>query len=1511
MPKDQPPKIKGQRGAKDNQAKQLAEKKRGLQKKVSSPKATGARGVSFEHRVQAVRLLAMCAEMPCVGVPDNFTIVKLTFQGRVHEHNTDDLVLTIAAPNGDTGTLRMQMKRALTPTTKNGTFEEAIGLAWLDFKQPTFRRGLDTNLIVYQSASAKSMDPAVEVSSMASSSSDAASWEKKVHAEGFSNERNREAYAAIKAAAELFNKAPVTLEELHQFVVHLKFVHHDLDSDSTNEVALQKQILALANVPNSDTGHVWAHLVQACAELNGLGGDVDLATVGRHIGVQLSTQFHTFRVMRKHQQSVQLGLAVHSTEGQGLATPAVGPFLVPGAAARHQEPSYPDAVPAARPSSLNKLVSRHLDSINDLLKVYRYSDAMAQLKMLGQDMKDFDDYQRALWYLLRGMCRWHMDDDATGAADDFIKSATLCDDEDKLAAARIRGHMLKNEVAEAVAAGKEALDRFPDSLVVWVSATNARILNGDKLTQADIPKEHAHQALAWQVVATSQERAGDLAGAFETAKVALTMEEASFFTKEAFLRYALQLAMQNNLNIGFRMLPPEQRAVLHEATAAFADRSKSLWPVQNLRVAAAALTHLGYAYLLTERPQEALALIEEARALGAASDESLFRVEIEALCDLDRPQEALIRVEASLPQLPDDGLLAYAQAAVLARNLEKLDAAWAEGQRRTASPDAERLNRTLRVMRWDLLLRDGRSEELRVEVTVAGVTPASTSITDLVFAARAHRVPGGDKKLAKQYIDRVAELSIDSPEQGETYLGAQLLFHSERYAEAAALYARILPANSFSELHTDLLFCYLRTGQRAKARELLRTMEPAWKLSQDARHMALELSQVAGDWSMVATLAEDEMTADPKRATAWLLRILAAASTEQSNLDTVIGEAPEELLGSVREMAQLASAEIRHGHVMKGLRRLYKAKRTHMGDTEAAALHLTSVLLTDLPLKELEDVPEVVGPGTSVVLTDAQGGQRRLTIDPDGIEGLPATEEFVSPDAPEAKRLFGLHLNDSIKVEDHFGETKTYRVAQLYSSHRRLIEASHNSINTALSPTKYMTALSLPTAEDGAPDLTLIRRQLEKRVEFATQTLDLYKQHPAPLGIIAQRLGCDVIDLVRGWSSNGPKLEVGTGWSQNHDALQELLKTEAVWVVDLTMLTELATLGHLEVLKHLPKVLVSSATRDAVARKLEESSMFRESGTMFSHEGHLGFRENTKEDWHREREFLQTISKATQDHCIIMPAYGPEVVEPNLFRMNKVLSTEEYSTLLLCLEQKASLLTLDDRFQKVAFLFGVRSVWPQELLFYMAANEKIRPLDYSLSVLKMLFWRRTFVSLSVQELTAMMDQGNSWLTIGVNSLRDYLCDPTVQFGSAALVVLNFIGWLYRRGNCELGVVLELVEYLVEPLLRHNSCPAEWIYSSTVYLCWALGFTREDAAECRYVAQFVLRAAARTKHPMKSVAVKATVLYGTVIPWFVAGVLEDEDPAPKEAVQDDKRRSKPEDTPATFATEEPIPGPPEL
>lgn len=1473
-----------------SRAKQPSAEKRGQQKHVASAKSTGASGVVFEHRVQALRLLAMCLGMPCPGIPEEFSIIKIGFQGRVLGHNTDDLVLTITSPTGESGTVRMQMKRTLTPTAKNSTFEEAIGLAWLDFKVPTFRPGVDSTQIVYQTASAKSMEAAVEVALMARTTGAAADWHTKVHAANFSNERNREAFQSIQAAVDLYNKAVVSLEELHRFVVHISFLQHDLDSDSTAEVSLQKQLLATALVPNAETTRVWAQLVQVCAELNSAGGDVDLATVERHIGRPLAKLFQVARAIRKQQEAGWIVFDHHAT--LPIASPGVsGPdnFLTLKLTPRvgsHSGHGYNEAAPNARTTSPNKVVSRQLESIDGLRKEGRFADVLHQLKVLGQDMNDFDVHQRALWYWLRGMARWHVDEDASDAASDLIKAADLCDDEDKLAAARVRGLFLKGQVTEAITAGEAAMERFPDSLLVWAATANARLIGGQFLTPADIPRAHKDKAVTWQLVAASQERGGNLSDAFESARIALTKEDATFFTREALLRYALQLTSEDGLSFGYRIVSSDQRARLEEAIAAFLDRPKLLWAVQSPAAQAAALTHLGYAYLLIHRADDALALIEEARARGAPSDSSLVRVEMEALRDLGRAPKVLTKFESKLPELPDEALVSYAQIAVFEDDLVRVEAAGAEAMRRTGQPEADRLQTSLRLLRWNLLLIKGRTADLRAEVVAVGITPVSSSISDLVFAARANLERDGDKALAEQLIDRVAELCSSDSLPSDAHMGAGLLFHAQRYEAAAEVFTRILAPTSFSELHSDLLRCYVKTGQRAKGRKLLESMSPDWKLDQHARHIAIDLAQQAGDWIMVAELAEFEVTAESTRAAGWLLRILAAANMASPDLAQVIGSTPNELSGSSQEIARLAAAEMRHGHAEKGLRRIYRLRRERMGDVEVAALHLTSVLLMETTLPELEFVPEVAAPGTTAVLIDDEGNPRQLTIDPEGMDGLSPTDEFVSPAADIVQRLMGRGVGDTLEVPRAFEEPKIYRVIQLQSAHRSLIDASHKAVSNAFNPPKSLAAMSFQTEDDGTPDLTQIRRQLEKRAELAVETMDLYKKVPATLGVVARRLGHDVIDLVRNWPNIGTKLEVGSGSVQGHAELQQLLQNQAAWVVDLTMLTELATLGHLDVLGYLPEVFVASVTRDAVGAKQETIAAYRQTGTMFTHEGQIGFHETTEDDWRREQKVIQAIAKAIQDHCTVLPAWGPDTIDPNLIAVSKVLSAQEYASVLLCQERGASLLTLDDRLGKIASHFGVTSVGPQKLLLYMAAADRIKALDYSLAVIKMMLWRRTFVALTVNDLTAMMDQGDSWMSAGINSLREYLTDPVLRFDTAAGAIVEFLGWLYMRGNCEFGVALELIEYLVEALLRHKDCPRDWATRCTHMLFAEFAPADLKSNSKKWIAEFVQRAVERTKHPMKPVTLKAKVLYCMEMPRFVAGSIRDAGPVVCERIAEE-------------------------
>lgn len=1452
-----------------------AAESRGKPKRVSSPKSSGNRGVAFEHRVQATRLVAMCLGMPCLGVPDGFSIIKLLFQGRREGHNTDDLVLTVAAPTGEIGTVRMQMKSELAPTAKNKVFEEAVGLAWLDFISPYFVRDLDLNVIVHDTRCGSRMTPAAEVARWAFSSSHAAGWYDRVHAVQFSNDANRTAYAAIKAAAELYHGEPITLDELHQFVVHLKFAQHDLDTDGTAEVVAQKQILFQAGVPSEQLAGYWAHLVQVCVALNGDGGDVDLTSVARHIGTQLNELFQQDRMRRQQLAAPNVRVAAPTTEGPLLAFGPATSVMQAVAPARSAAPPVDvDAAPATRASSPNKIVSRQLDAINELRKANRFTDGLEQLAVLEQDLADFDDYQRALWYWLRGICRWHQKDDIAAAAADLMTAADLVDDEDKITAGRIQAYLLRGETQNAAAAADAALSKFPQSLAVWAAACNARMLLGQVFSAADIPAEHMDKTAAWQIIAASQERTGDLVGAFESARVSLTKADVSFFSREGLLRYALQHASRDGLTLGFRMLDGPDRERLLEAIATFADRPQTLWRVQSQTALEAAVTHLGYALLLTGNAREAASLIDEARSHGVTST-SIHRVEIESLRDLGQSAELLDRFEPLLPQLSEDALVSYAQVALETSDFGRVDAAVAHGATRIDAPGHERLQHTLRMVRWESMLAQNGHEALLDEVKAAGITAASTSIQDLMFAVRAQRKSDGDTTLREALLDRIEELAIATEDRLEAYMGAKVLFHSGRLAAAALIYARILPSSAFSELHTDLLYAYLRTGQRAKARGMLQTLPAEWKQDRNARHMALELAQISGDWAEVAALAEIEVALQPQEPTGWLLHILAAVNIDRSDVEDLVGQVPEDLTVSLQDVGRLATAEIRFGHVAKGMRRLYRARRERMGEVEAAALHLNAILVAEKHLTERDQGPEVVGPGTAVVLQDINTGElRQVTFDPADVARLPPTEEFLPPDNPLATRLFGMRVDDTLPIAPSFSKPTIYRITGLQSAYRRLVETSHAAIHSAITPSEHLQTLTLPELGDGAPDLTPLRQNLERQDASIAKTLELYAQNPAPLGMIAKRLNRDVMDVVRGWPSAGPKFDIG----RPTEEAVALLGSGKPFVLDVALLTELAQLNLLHLLGNLPGAIVSSSTYTAIAANLEQESAMRRAGTMFVRDGQIGFYENTEADLAAERKFLEDMLAAIRTHCSVLPSYGPDTVDPSLDRFRQVLSTEEYANLLLCLERDAALLSLDDRIRAVVAIHGVKSTGPQDLMRYMLMRGVLSSRDYSVAVISLMMRRRTFVSLNEADLAFLMYQGNRWLTPGINALREYLVDPLLNFDTAAPVIVRFIGGIYSDGNCDLGVALELTEYLVEALLRHPACPCD--FASDVTRALQRKMNLDNGMGQQLIAEAVRRAKEASEQKMQPVTVRASVVHCMATPWLRTGpwIFRDEAPA---------------------------------
>ncbi|WP_253280003.1 tetratricopeptide repeat protein [Pseudomonas chlororaphis] len=1471
-----PPKAKGQKAP--------TPKPKPQQKKVASPISTGGRGGAFEQRVQAVRLLAMCLGIPCAGLREGFVIVGLLFQGRGFDHNTDDLVVHAASLSaGQKATIRMQMKRSLKATA-NDVFTEAVGLAWLDFIKPTFQRGLDDNLIVYHVSSSSSMEGAVEVVRLALASLSHESWYIRVHSEGLSNARNRTAYAAIKAAAEQYNEAAVSGEDLRQFALHLKFVPHDLDSDRTQEAGYQKQFIAQA-LPSRDSGAVWSQLLSLCAELNGTAGEIDLSSASVHLG-ELAREFHTAKLIRESVRAYQMGTIPVSQERASELTP-LAEYLAPLLSIDRAAGStlLTDDLPIESQGSETTFATRQLDRISTLHNDRRYKDALTQLELLEEELDTFDVHQKARWHFLRGMCFWHLGDDETASAD-LETAANLYTDDDRIAAGNVRAQMLKNDVQAALQVGQVAQARFPDSYSVWIAFTNARILNRERLTEEEIPEAFRDKSGAWQMLASSRAGAGDDRGAVNAIKTAMEKPDSSIFIVENYLRFALRQATDNPFHVNTRSQPLDRRELIMDAMSKFDDREGALWAEQSPRTKTDIVFHLAYGYLLLGQPAGALGMIEQGRQRAVPEHETSARVELEALCDSNLEGEAVDRFSGRLDQLADDALVIFGQACLVAGREPMLEAAYGIQVQRPVTDESAKVLRILRHMHWELLLSQQRNDVVQQQLSQLGVTPQNSNITDGVFAARAFI---GNDAVRQAFENRVAKLAPQSSDLLDLSMASQWMLHARRYEDAIAMLERVLPHDAFTPLHVDLLHSYALTDQRAKVRDLLESLPGEWRLSEDARNVALTVYGNAGDWPKMREIAEMVVSESPLDASAWLLLIQVLANVNPEEMDTCIGELPPFLEGSAQDQLKLANAEISRGMPDRGISRIYRTMRVSSGNLEAAAGHISLMIMASGTVDTFLTNPLEVACGTSVELEDSNGGSGYVSIDFDIEPPLSPTAEFIPADSLQAVALMGLKVGETTSIRSLIGE-QTLKVKQIVTIHRRLLDLSYGQVSSSVVPSKSLVAMTIPTREDGELDISFFVEQVERKKAQGLNTIGLYGQHMATLGLIARMLGVDVIDLVRGWPEDGPLLEVSMGVGQTHDEFPVNAAYDHSWVVDLSMLVELATLGVLDVLEHIPRLYVAAATKQALETKIESSSRFHKGGTLFSHDGQLGMQEQTEENWHRERAFLDSICAAIDEYCEVVPAYGPPSLPAQMHTLKDILGDGEYATLLVCLEYGGGLLSLDARLRAMAGFLEIKGASPQMLLTNELTSERLARVEYSRSIVQMVMSRRTFVSIQAADLVAMMDQGETFANIGINRLRSYLAEPNLTFHTAVPVIADFVCLMFLQVRCNLGVMLQLIEYCFEPMFRHPSCPDDFHQLAYARILLTLAGVEINSGARKAIRQRLHVAMQRAERPSKPVTLEAKVSYAYAVPFWAVVVpsllasirLEAQNPAPASA-----------------------------
>jgi tetratricopeptide (TPR) repeat protein len=1433
-------------------------------KAAANSTSTGALGVTFENRVQAVKLLHMCMAMPSPGIPEGWTILEMRFQARVLGPQTDDLVCTVKNSVGEQRRVLLQMKSGLTAQKSDKAFRDAIGGAWLDFQNANeFSRGQDRIVIVYDADSRHRLSGAAFVVKAANMSLSAKEWLQKNETEGVGNQLKRNALAAFRDVAAEFAERAVDDEELYQFLRHLTFLSHDLLHEGTPE---QVQLLNwtrtcfLSIGANAEPSHVWSKLVTICNSLNGDGAGVSLETIGAILGDDLA---RAFKVLREASLSrIEFG---SRQEADGRFAVDVGASLLVAPGGRND---VQEAVPAARDSSANKLISGLLDKVNIRIKEGKYKDAMSDLSNLGEDMKPFDAHQKARWYLMRGVCNWHLDQD-DNAANDFLKAAELCDDDDKLAAARARGWLLKKDVAAAVKAGEEALERFPQSLSVWLITKNAQLAHGVSLKEQDIPVEHRREADAYQLVAWSMHRDGEVAAAASVARNAMKLPSASFFTRDLALAYTLESVIANSLNVAFHMLTSEELELVSEVAQAFEPTLEKLWGMQSDSTVRYTIRNLGYAYILLKSGNAALKLLSEARSRNIVGPE-FIRLELEAHLDMDEPEKALESGAKLIDSMPSDALVTFAQIAATAGNAQVVEQALGAASRLTDEEEKLRATDLIAPLHWDCMMKAGRQQEVIDQLDGLNLHE-STSMPLLVQASHLlRRVGQGERSNA--CLDRLKGLVTSDSSPAERYLAATALLYGQRFEESVNIYVGLLRSGVHSELHNNLLHCYIRLGAHAKAKKVLDAFPAGWMVNTEARHMAIQLGQIVGDGELLKQLSIVQLKEAPEKAMSWIFRVMMAGRESHAEMLSVLAKVPEVIHGTTRELTQLAICEMSNGFEARGLRRAYRMRRMSLTDVDVAASYLSAPVAVRRPLPNLEQALPKITPGSYFTVVDTEGREFTRVIDPPEFFDLPSEGDFRPASNKDVVSFLGATVGDEVMVPQTFDSPKVFKVVAIGSAYRYLLDNSHKLLKESIGKSAFLTIMELPKDDQDNLDFSQLKSQVLKSAEAGREVMEAYRTVPLTIGGICGMLHRGVFDAICSWPSREAKLDVGGGaHAERSAALRLLEKHKSAYVIDAATLIELARVDCLHLLSKVSHLLCSTKSYELIRGELEESRRMPSAGTAIEHEGELALVEVSEKDWKRRLDLLQSISSAVEKYCDIRPSYGPEDFRRVPQQLREVISSEETAVIMLAVESGAVLFCMDARLRMLASMYcGLNGVWPQVFLNSCLSNGYMSQRDYSVACLKFFMSSRNFTSLNDADLLFAMYQGGAWPGVVLEAFKEHIAEDSVEFESALNVTLNFLAGIAGAGHCQLGFFVEVASLLTEGLGRHAHCGQN--LAGRVYdeLRHAYG-VRSLRDSSLVFLKLSLDGAVERARLKKTSTFKGTVLFCGSPPWLMSGI----------------------------------------
>ena len=276
--------------------------------KLSNAYLTGGGGINFEHKVQAVFLLALLADgfSPILEKP----IKEVQFQVR-NSFYTDDLLVKVDTVRGE-AKLLCNIKHKLSMTYGDRDSLAVFDAAWNDFKRTTFNKNIDKIVAITEKISSKTKEAFQRLHENAMDSMSAANFLDRINNDlTVTPSYIKNKFNEIRSILDTINKSRVTDDEIWLFFRVFNLLVVDLNyENSLNKILVESLIKSQTQI--EDAIAAWKELIAYAADCDARAAGITLDNFNENIKNKFSKKTLSVNIFENFENNNALKESIES-----------------------------------------------------------------------------------------------------------------------------------------------------------------------------------------------------------------------------------------------------------------------------------------------------------------------------------------------------------------------------------------------------------------------------------------------------------------------------------------------------------------------------------------------------------------------------------------------------------------------------------------------------------------------------------------------------------------------------------------------------------------------------------------------------------------------------------------------------------------------------------------------------------------------------------------------------------------------------------------------------------------------------------------------------------------------------------------------------------------------------------------------------------------------------------------------------------------------------------------------